>query len=1137
MKKKKLSVISFILALMMCIMCIPSAMAAEGGVPTVAKMVPANGTKNVQTVGTTVQMVFTEELEQTKVEAAGSITVNNGAKILAIKLVDPKTVNIYLSELWPDTEYTLKVTQGITSKKGVAAEGGEFKFTTGSAQPYHQIPEGASDMSHPIWRLAYRAAQANAGPIEFVKDGDNDVLKFTTPWVDAPLQHWVTVEPGATYKARARVKSDKAQALRLVMIYGNDSEPGSWYRMGTKWDQQVPAGEWVDIESEFTIPPDVNNSMEVVIEITPRIQYSVVLVDDFQFYEVNTDEPAPDMDPSVAGSTKVVTTIVDSEKDITSQKLEGVGVYTKGDFAESAVVTREVFSRYMANILKSADVKSTANFENYTDVDEGYDGHIGTMVEMNILTANDKGELRPNDTITFSEVCRAFVVALGHQKALEDKTPIVAASNLGIRNATGLKASSEVTYKDLNGLLDSFLKADCLYDEFGNFKTGEVLQAKMGITKLKGIVEATVLTSLNSAQGITGGYVKIAGNTYKLIDTDVSELLGKYVTYYVKEIDGEKCVLFFDEIQKNNRILKLNAYDVVNYANNTYVYLVEDQATGKRAELESDKIVIYNGRTTSSYQATDLLPTYGWIELVDNDKNGKYDIVKITDYDTYVVESYDPTTQILRDRFSNKFIDLSKAVEVLTYKNGKSSQVGAIQTGNIVTAECSMDGKRVVLNISSNVIEGEIGEIETDDSRGVRYVTFYDVIHGDQIQTDVPCVKGYATISGATAGEGGIFYIDVFGQIAAFEKGTGSWTYGYIKKVRLWDDEFVRIEMFTENSTHETIDCVEKVKIDSYRTTGHQDTFDVLANSGSGDTNTAFVEPEVIMYKTNKDGLIKQIKTARDTTVTDDFRQLRTIQNGIYVDSMGMITLNGLGVVAVDDDTKLLRVPSDANMSDTVQFTFGKAKGALLLKQTNFTAYGLSSDKLTADLLVVKDKPVWNQDARGQGIVTDIKTKLDANDELITIITTTAATLTVDSNSPVDVNNLTGTNGATNLTLKKGDYVGWRNRDNGCVNELQIIFKGDEKTNMQGTIGTYAICAVKCHWGTATRKEKNLVEVTTANGDTAVFNTEKVSVYRVISEIGSVEKVSVNEISATAGTQIAAFTDYDHRINCMVIYQ
>ena len=1134
MNKKNISVISFVLALMMCIMCVPNAMASDG-VPTIAQMIPSDGATNVQTVGTVIQLKFTEELDQKKVESNGSIDINNGARILAVKLADPKSVNVYITDLKANTEYKLKVTSAIASISGVPIETVEKKFTTGPAPMYHQIPEGASDMSDPIWIKGYTDAGANGTAIKFVKDGDNDVLEFKAGWADAPLLYSVSAEPDVTYIAKARVKSDRAQAMRVVMLYTTESQPNEGYRLGTQYDQQVPAGEWVEISSVFKMPSDLSFTRVHQVYITSRIQGSKVLVDDFQFYEENSDEPAPIMELSGAGSDKLVTMIEDDTKEAVSQKLEGLGIYSKNEFEENDIVTREVFSKYMAKILDSQYVKSTANFENYTDVDVGYDGHIGTMLEMNILTPNDNGEVRPNDAITFSEICRAFVVALGHQKALEDKAPIVAASNLGIRNLTGLYASSEVRYKDLNGLLDSFLNANCLYDEFGKYKTDNVLHTKLGITKLTGIVEATSQTSINSANGIRTGYVTISGNTYKLIDTDVSEVLGKRVTYYVKKIDDEDCVVFIGNIDGNNKILKLNAYDVLDYTGNVYSYLEENKESTRRAELESGKIVIYNGRTTGTFSATDLLPTYGWVELIDNDQNGKYDVVKITDYDTYVVESYDPTTEIIRDKFENKFVDLSKADELLVFKNGKKAKASGIKTGDIVTVEQSMDKCRIVLNISTNVLEGSIGAVKTDDSRGTIIISFNDPIHGTEVQKDYLCVKNYTGIANTTIGTEGTFYIDAFGQIAAFLKGRGSWTYGYIKKAKIRRrEDVVRIELFTENNTHETIDCAQRVTIDSYKTANTQDTFDVLASAGA---STSEVEPELIMYKTNNEGLIRHIKTARGTSTTNDFRLVRNISNGLYISGTSMITANGWGDVYVGDDTLLLQVPADSNISDMAQFSFRKAKGSLLYKGTDYTVYGQSSNSLTADLLVVKDKIVWNQDARYQGIVTGFKTKLGEDDEIITVVTTTQGVLEINETSSVDINNMTANNGTTGLLLKKGDYIGWRKRADGFISDMQIVFKGDTKTNMQGTSGIYALHAIKCFYGKVSAKEGDIIAIKNADGDESVFNANKTTVYRVNSDMSEIEKVSVNEISAVLGTAVAAFSDWENTVNCLVIYQ
>ena len=319
MNKKKISVISFILALMMCVMCIPNTMAA-GGAPTIAKMIPAEGAKNVQTVGTIIQLKFTEELNQSKVEANGSITINNNAKILRVEMPDAKSVNVYLSSLMPETEYTLKVTQAIASTAGVPMQTVEKKFTTGPVPTYHQIPAGASDMSDPIWRSAYQDG-ANGVNMKFVKDGDNDVLEFKTGWADAPVLYPVNIEPDVTYVARARVKSDKAQAMRVVMAYATDDDPTSFYKVGTAWDQQVPAGEWVEISSVFAIPSNLSTGQLPSVRVTAREKGTVVLIDDIQFHEENTDEPAPVMELSGTASDKLVTTVEDSSGDAITQKL------------------------------------------------------------------------------------------------------------------------------------------------------------------------------------------------------------------------------------------------------------------------------------------------------------------------------------------------------------------------------------------------------------------------------------------------------------------------------------------------------------------------------------------------------------------------------------------------------------------------------------------------------------------------------------------------------------------------------------------------------------------------------------------------------------------------------------------------
>ena len=163
--------------------------------------------------------------------------------------------------------------------------------------------------------------------------------------------------------------------------------------------------------------------------------------------------------------------------------------------------------------------------------------------------------------------------------------------------------------------------------------------------------------------------------------------------------------------------------------------------------------------------------------------------------------------------------------------------------------------------------------------------------------------------------------------------------------------------------------------------------------------------------------------------------------------------------------------------------------------------------------------------------------QVNEDDEIITVVTTTGGTIKISADSPIDINQLTAPSGATGLVLGKGDYIVWRNRADGYVHDMSIIFKGNTKENLQGDTGEYAFTSVKCHFGRVTAKEGAIIEITNENGEVGLYNADKTPLYRVITTTEEVEKITANEVSATAGTQVATFTGYENTISTLVLYE
>ena len=98
---------------------------------------------------------------------------------------------------------------------------------------------------------------------------------------------------------------------------------------------------------------------------------------------------------------------------------------------------------------------------------------------------------------------------------------------------------------------------------------------------------------------------------------------------------------------------------------NTAIEYFKDENTSKTntAEISSDATLIYNGK----YQAMDknlidLTDKSGNITLLDSNKNGKYDIVFVKNYENIVVDSVSSTGKIV-DKYSQKVLKLDDTVD------------------------------------------------------------------------------------------------------------------------------------------------------------------------------------------------------------------------------------------------------------------------------------------------------------------------------------------------------------------------------------------------------------------------------------------------------------------------------------------
>ena len=168
------------------------------------------------------------------------------------------------------------------------------------------------------------------------------------------------------------------------------------------------------------------------------------------------------------------------------------------------------------------------------------------------------------------------------------------------------------------------------------YKTDDnILAQSLGIYDGYGVVESVKDASLYSYDGTGSNKIVIGSKTYTA-DFDTSGLLGLNIDFYFREESGDDKLLYVKPTDENNKILTLDGEDITEYSNGTYTY-EDENGKEKKAHISDSTIYIYNGKKTDTMP--EFAPEYGSAVLIDNNGDGKYEVLKVTDIKITVVSS------------------------------------------------------------------------------------------------------------------------------------------------------------------------------------------------------------------------------------------------------------------------------------------------------------------------------------------------------------------------------------------------------------------------------------------------------------------------------------------------------------------
>lgn len=1084
MRIKSLTAWLLCLVLLAAILCPAVGFAAEEGEgeaqgPTIISTTPEDGAVGLAPMGLEMEVTFSTTMDT---ESLSTASITSEPAAIAAVVPDPTASNrckIYFSALDLNTEYTVIFSRQVRAQNGDRMARTEVAFRTTAQHPqYHQIVNGDMEEGTPLG--IFELSSATTKVIHYEKEGDNTVLQFDPGWSGAGVGQHVYLEPGKTYEVRAKVKSTTSQIVRLIMSFVTESGGSSnWWHSVT--EKNMTAGEWVEMSGSISIPDDISYDYNRIMRITAQNINQTIFIDDWQFYEAGYDVPRP----QTAGSSSQTTqTVVSDEKNESMDRMIGLGIYDGAmrDKADS-YVTRIDAALVFGRILGISSMDSLTNsFADLAGVRNR--GIAQALKDMGIMQGYGS-YFYPYNSISQREAMESLANIMGYD---------VAAREIGYESVfarlkldRGISAEEGgVTYTNLAKIISNALDSDIMAAQAGGgyavVQGQTMLRNSMGITEHEGIIAATEYSDLYGERTATDGHIIIDGVCYRVTGNTFG-WEGRRVRYFVKEEQGEQWIVYIYGMNSLNQTMILDWKDIIGYANDQYTYY-DEKGRERRVRVSSDKSLIYNGAAVNSYSPEDLVASYGTVQLIDNDLNGGYDVIRVEDFDTYAVHAIDYSQGIIYDEYENKSVQIDLSGKLLIEENGTPAQFSAITTGTVVSVAKSKDGAVARLLISREIVEGSVGAVL--DRNGDQELALYDVVHGSGAAVRVLLHPFYAGAKDRESfmGRDVVISLDYAGRAVTFDLGQSTWTWAYLIDANLKQESFTSklyLKVYTEANERKIYPCRENVNVNG---SCAKEAGNILPSINGGAEG---VVPQLLQIRTNPAGEISEILSAADP----GGRLTRCVE-GVQTQRYFTASLSLGGQVCVaSGNTDVFSVPS-SNVAQAPEYQFVHSTASAWMindKDYTFEAYSTDGNDMTAEAIVLKDQTVRASNTWLVGVVAEIAQTLDDNGERITSMLVQNAGSNYNAviyPDRFDLNNLSGASTGTGLSVEVGDVVAYQNDSQTRVVNLNVLYTRRDDTLYTGSTtfnSKYHVVR-----GKVTAKQDGYIQIQSDSTNT-VYNT------------------------------------------------
>lgn len=678
-----------------------------------------------------------------------------------------------------------------------------------------------------------------------------------------------------------------------------------------------------------------------------------------------------------------------------------------------------------------------------TDVDSDLAPYVSAAISAGILNGNGDGTFSPNAELTYIQLVKTFVVLLGRKAEAESKGGYPAgyyatATGMGLTKLAPPDMNYKVTVAgvaDMLRLAVSVDMAELSFDQKLEILDENYLSYYCSIYYVKGMVDGVCGVSLNGS--VSDGKISIDKTEYSAPESvliDSSSLGLNVEAFYTK--DGSKRKILYMESCGNN-VVTIEPEDLASVSPDNITYISNDKEV--KLKITTDTILIYNNEVLTSYNPSLITPFIiksqdGYVELVDNNDDLKYDIIKVRAYDSYVVDSVE--RGVIYNKYHGDTVIDTKKLDDVSVVNAIDQPISPdlITKGDVLSVMRDTSGNITKIIVTIEKYTGTLNSIQNEN--GKPYIIEVD---GNKFKISFGFGKSPNT-DDLKLGEEITVYFNHEGRVCEVESDAAdSYRIGYLIDAGSEGimDETYRMKLLGSDGKISIYNLTDKVEIEvASRTEGKKKADEAIAIAG---TSNGRVKRQPILYRLNADKQIKWIRYSGDSTDTtvDGFFRLpdvsKTTPYYLRSDSFG-------GQLLMSSSTVMFRVPAESERDDDTAY----GKHTNIGDSTNFdlfTGYGVKANSPMMRIMVFElSQSSYTAPDDGENIFVIKSVTNVFNDDYDKVVKLTGVTQSGEATANLLPEIAAG--------LKPGDIIQMGPEVEGCVRQINKVFT--ESTRKMG---------------------------------------------------------------------------------------